>query len=141
MIKMETDEQKEAKLFQEIYDGNGPGSNQSFIELQGLSKRHVLKEEDLVVPLLDHVISGMNNAPDNFVGLEEVAREFLSNYLEMKNEHETAKSTAHKYANLAKITKNRRAYNIWTSIEDHMDLESKALELACAAASKITKPL
>lgn len=136
---METDVREVAKTFQEIYDSDESDSGTSFLELQGLSAKHVLKEEDLVVPLLDHVISGLSKSPDNFVGLKEVAKEFSSKYLEMKKEHETARITAHKYAELAKITKNERAYNIWSSIESHMDLESKALELAWVASSNILR--
>jgi hypothetical protein len=136
---MEPNMQTEAEVFQAIYDSDDPANGLNFLDLQGLSRKHVLKEEDLVIPLLDHVISDLSKSPDKFVGLKEVARVFSAKHLEMEKEHEAAKSTAHKYAELVKIAKNERAYNIWSSLESHMDLESKALELAWVTASNILR--
>ena len=133
---METLNSGEYKHFMDIYDGTGGEGSPTFLDLIGIFSKHAVNEEDLVVPLLDYInmeIDGLRPEPGD---MKEIAREFLSRLPQMKEEHEEARRAVHRLAELAMSTRNKRAYSVWSSLENHVLLEERVLRLAesCARA-------
>lgn len=134
---MEEIKEKEYQHFMNVYDRTGGEDSPTFLDLIGIFSGHVDNEEDLVVPLLDHLnmeIDGLK--PDNGK-IVEIAREFSNRLIQMKEEHEGARRAVHRLAELSAATRNRRAYAIWTSLENHVLLEERALRLAESSARAI----
>ena len=63
--------------------------------------------------------------------------EFSSRLEQMKDEHEEARKAVHRLAELSMATRNKRAYAVWTSLENHVLLEQRALRLAESTARSI----
>ncbi len=123
--------------FELVYDNAGGEKAPIFSELIDIIALHVNNEEDLVVPLLDYIslkADGISPEPGD---LRKIAEEFSTRYKEMEEEHEKARLAVHRLAELSRITRNTRAYKIWTSIENHVKLERSALKLAESGARDI----
>ncbi|MHB1708620.1 MAG: hypothetical protein ACYCT2_04000 [Thermoplasmataceae archaeon] len=134
---MESMMHDELRHFEEVYDNTGTEKAPTFLELIGIFSTHVKNEEDLVVPLLDYLSARTDGAVSGYRDLEQVAEEFSSRYKDMEEEHEEARRAVHRLAELSKATRNNRAYRIWTSIENHVKLETSALRLAESGARSI----
>lgn len=137
VMKMENLKAEEYGHFIDVYDNENGENSPNFLELIGIFTNHVGNEEDLVVPLLDYLnmeVDGLEPKPGN---IKQIALEFSSRFEQMKEEHEEAKRAVHRLSELAAATKNKRAYNVWTSLENHVLLEEMALRLAESAAKSI----
>lgn len=137
VISMESIRQDEYQHFMNVYDRTGGEESPTFLDLIGIFSGHVDNEEDLVVPLLDYLNMEIDGLKPENRKIKEIAREFSNRLEKMKQEHEEARKAVHRLAELAAATRNRRAYTIWTSLENHVLLEEMALRLAESSARAI----
>ncbi len=134
---MENLNQEEYGHFMDVYDGTGDENSPTFLELIGIFSKHVDNEEDLVVPLLDYLNMEIDGLKPQYGNIREIAKEFSSRLDQMKEEHEEARRAVHRLSELAMATRNKRAYAVWTSLENHVMLEQRALRLAESTARSI----
>ncbi|QRF76439.1 hypothetical protein Thermo_01961 [Thermoplasmatales archaeon] len=134
---MEDKNVEEYKHFVDVYDNTNGEDSPTFIDLIGIITGHVGNEENLVVPLLDYLKMEVDGLEPKRGAIRDIASEFSSQLEQMMKEHEEGKKAAHRLSELSKATKNKRAYNIWTSMENHFLLEESALKLAESAAKSI----
>ena len=137
VIEMENLNQEEYGHFMDVYDGTGDANSPTFLELIGIFSRHVVNEEDLVVPLLDYLNMEIDGLKPKTRNIRGIAKEFSSRLEQMKDEHEEARKAVHRLAELSMATRNKRAYAVWTSLENHVLLEQRALRLAESTARSI----
>ena len=128
-MKMENLNAEEYGHFMDVYDNANGENSPTFLKLIRIFSGHVGNEEDLVVPLLDYLnmeVDGLEPRPGN---IKEIAREFSLRLEQMKEEHEGGKRAVHSLSELAMATKNKMAYNVWNSLENHVLLEGSASRL------------
>lgn len=137
MIEMKNVSNQRIWNLEEIYDIKVSDQTPNFLEFQAIFASHVVKEEELVVPLLNYITEEGSEFTENDGQMKRTAAKFLDRYREMQEEHELTRNAAHRMRELSIETGNLRGERLWRSVEAHEKLEKASLKIAYLVAEHI----